>query len=121
MAVWFAYRDGRPGEGREVLLAPSDRFDVLLDALRPCLRRAWVPCVAAERMHVFAEMLVPKGAVQLGLFDPPGARAEAVTTLKRAVNGRHGRFALRSGAALPLVEVYRDPANRFDICDVRVR
>jgi hypothetical protein len=34
------------------------------------------------------------------------------------VNDRHGRFASRSGATLPLVEVYRDRANGFDISDV---
>jgi hypothetical protein len=28
---------------------------------------------------------------------------------------------LRSAATLPLVEVYRDTANGYDICDVRVR
>jgi hypothetical protein len=35
------------------------------------------------------------------------------------VNEVHGRFALRSAATLPLFEVYKDPANEFDICDVR--
>ena len=70
-------------------------------------------------MHLIAEALVRRSPAQLGLFDPPGARAEAVAWLKRAVNERHGRFALRSGATLPLGPIYRDPANAFDICDVR--
>jgi uncharacterized protein (DUF924 family) len=34
------------------------------------------------------------------LFDPPSERAEAVARLKREVNHRHGRFALRSAATL---------------------
>jgi nucleotidyltransferase/DNA polymerase involved in DNA repair len=79
----------------------------------------WVPRVAAERMHLFAERLVPKGKAQLGLFEPEGVRADAVAHLKREVNERHGRFILRSGATLPLPAIYRDPANQYDICDVR--
>jgi hypothetical protein len=30
-----------------------------------------------------------------------------------------GRFAVRSGATLPLADVYRDEAQQYDICDVR--
>jgi DNA polymerase V len=40
VAVWIGYRDGRAGEGRATLEAPSDRFDVLLEVLRACVRRA---------------------------------------------------------------------------------
>ncbi len=53
VAVWAGYRDGHAGEGRATLEAPSDRFDVLLDTYRPCLRRAWLPRVPASRMHLF--------------------------------------------------------------------
>ncbi|MHC5543157.1 DNA polymerase Y family protein, partial [Singulisphaera rosea] len=56
---------------------------------------------------------------QLGLFEPPSDRAEAVARLKREINERHGRFVLRSAATLPLVGVYRDTSNGYDICDVR--
>jgi DNA polymerase V len=51
------------------------------------------------------------------LFDHLEA-GDAATALKQSVNDRHGRFALRSGATLPLAEVYRDRENGFDICDV---
>lgn len=119
VAVWIGYRDGRSGEGRAGLEAPSDRFDVLLEALRACVRRAWIPRAPAGRMHVFAERLTPRRPGQLGLFDPDGSRAEALARLKREVNRRHGRFAVRSAATLPLAGIYRDPANEWDICDVR--
>jgi nucleotidyltransferase/DNA polymerase involved in DNA repair len=46
-------------------------------------------------------------------------RDRALAQLKRAVNARYGRFALRSGATLPLYAIYQDEANSFDICDVR--
>jgi nucleotidyltransferase/DNA polymerase involved in DNA repair len=119
LAVYVGYRDGRFGEGRASLAPPSDRFDVLLDALRPCLRRAWIPRAAAQRMHIFAESLAPRTPAQLGLFERPSARAEAIARLKRDINRRVGRFALRSGATLPLGHIYRDPANGYDVCDIR--
>jgi nucleotidyltransferase/DNA polymerase involved in DNA repair len=121
LTVWVAYKDGQVGVGQTGLAVPSDRFDVLLDALRPCLRRAWVPRARATRMHLIAERLTPRGEAPLGLFDPAADRdrAAAVARLKREVNARHGRFALRSAATLPLASIYRDTANSYDICDVR--
>jgi DNA polymerase V len=119
LTVWVAYKDGQVGVGQTTLSVPGDRFDVLLDAARPCLRRAWVPRVPATRMHLIAEQLTLRSQCPLSLFDPPGDRAEALACLKRDVNQRHGRFALRSAATLPLAAIYRDTANEYDICDVR--
>ena len=72
-------------------------------------------------MQLIAEHLVPRGQAQLGLFDRPEAvaRSAALATLKRDVNLRQGRFALRSAATLPIAHLYRDIANGYDICDVR--
>jgi DNA polymerase V len=121
LTVWLNYKSGQSGVGQATHPVPSDRFDVLLEVARPCLRRAWVPRAVATRMHLIAEHLTARGDCPLSLFDPPGrrARAEAVARLKREVNERHGRFALRSAATLPLASIYRDTANEFDICDVR--
>jgi DNA polymerase V len=91
----------------------------LLDVLRPCVRRAWIPRVPANRMHLFADRLVARGCAQAGLFEPPSDRAAAVAAVKREVNRRHGRFALRSAATLPLASIYRDRSNGYDICEVR--
>ena len=57
--------------------------------------------------------------IQPGLFDPPAGEGPTVAKVKREVNGRLGRFALRSGATLPLADVYRDEAQGYDICDVQ--
>ncbi len=119
LTVWVAYRNGQVGLGQTSLAVPSERFDVLLDAARPCLRKAWVPRVNATRMHVIAERLTPRAHAPLGLFESDGRRAEALARLKREINARMGRFALRSAATLPLVGVYRDVSNSYDICDVR--
>jgi hypothetical protein len=115
IAVWVGYRDGRAGEGRASLQVPTNRFDVLLDTYRPCLRSAWIPKTLASRMHLFAEELTPDSPRQLGLFDREDEDAMAI---KQAINQRHGRFALRSAATLPLVPIYADSANGYDICDV---
>jgi DNA polymerase V len=119
VVAWIGYRDGRAGEGHASLTTPTDLFDVLLHAFRPCVRRAWIPRAMAQRMHLFAERLTPKLPSQIGLFEGDGSRAEAVARIKREVNARHGRFAVRSAATLPLASIYHDPSNEWDICDVR--
>lgn len=119
ITVWVDYRNGEARLGRASLPAPSDRFDILLDAARPCLRRAWIPRVAANRMHLVAERLIPRAHTQLSLFGGGDPRAEVVARIKREINERRGRFAIRSGATLPLYAIYRDAANSYDICDVR--
>jgi DNA polymerase V len=121
LTIWVGYKDGRSGLGQINLGLPTDRFDLLLDAARPCLRSAWLPRAPAWRMQVIAEHLVPRGQVQLGLFDKPGVaeKAEAIARLKREINLDQGRFALRSAATLPLASIYQDTANGYDICDIR--
>jgi hypothetical protein len=70
-------------------------------------------------MHLIASPLIPRSQAVRSLFEPPGERAEALAKLKHEVNAGVGRFALRSGATLPLKRIYDDQANEFDICDVR--
>jgi nucleotidyltransferase/DNA polymerase involved in DNA repair len=119
LSVYLQYRDGREGAARATLLAPTDRFDLLLAAAKRCFGRAWVRGVGAMRMHVIASHLRRPGFVQLGLFDPPAEQARAVAKVKREVNAGVGRFAVRSGATLPLADIYRDEAQGYDICDIR--
>src|SRR5207245_277540 len=91
LAVCVSYKNGQTGVGQTKLAVPTDRFDLLLEAARPCLRRAWIPGVAATHMQVIAERLTPRSAAPLGLFDPPAERAEAIARLKHTINRRHGR------------------------------
>lgn len=119
LTVWIAYRDGKTCVGSMAPTIPTDRFDLLLDTARPALRRAWRPGVEATRMELIADRLVTRCSAPLGLFDRPDDRIEAISRLKREVNERLGRFALRSGATLPLHAIYRDTTNGFDICDIR--
>jgi hypothetical protein len=77
-----------------------------------------VPGALAGRLHLEATELRYREVVQLGLFDPPADRAEAVARVKREVNARVGRFAVRSGATLWMNDIYRDEASGYDICDI---
>jgi hypothetical protein len=98
LSLWIAYKDGQAGVGQMTLAVPSDRFDRLLYAARPCLRSAWVPRVPATHMHLIAEDLTLKRT-------PPPVRparttrsGPAVARPLREINARHGRFVLRSAA-----------------------
>jgi DNA polymerase V len=121
LTVWVGYKDkgGRSGSGRVNLTLPTDRFDELLDYARPCLHSAWIPKAPAWRMHLIAEHLIPRNQAQLGLFEEPNERAAVLAKLKRTINEKMGRFAVRSGSTLPLAAIYADEANNYDICDVR--
>ncbi len=119
LTVWLSYRDGRVEAAQTNLSIPADRFDLLFDAARPCLERAWAPKSEAVRMHLIAERLTPRSSRPLSLFEPPGEKAEALADLKERINARVGRFALRSAATLYLPSIYSDGANGYDICDVR--
>ena len=72
-------------------------------------------------MHLIAENLHKREPRPLGLFESATEhnRAEAVAKVKRQVNDRIGRFALRSAATLPLKSIYKDTSNGYDICDIR--
>jgi DNA polymerase V len=119
LSVYIAHQEGGDGFARMLLPAHTDRFDLLMEAARPALARAWSADRPATRMHVAASRLRRPGFVQLGLFDAPAEQAAAVAKLKREINAEIGRFVLRSGATLPLADVYRDEAQSYDICDVR--
>jgi nucleotidyltransferase/DNA polymerase involved in DNA repair len=119
LSVYLMYASGAEGGWREELLSPTDRFDLLMEAAGRCFKRSWLPGLMASRMHVTASKLRRPGFRQRGLFEPPEEPARTLARLKREVNADVGRFALRSGATLPLDDVYRDREQGYDICDVR--
>ena len=119
LQVFVAHHDGGGGAWQIDLAQPTDRFDRLMEAGRHCLARAWMPGRAVNRMHLIATRLRRPGFVQQGLFEPPDAKARAVAKVKREINANVGRFAVRSGATLPLYDVYRDSEQSYDVCDIR--
>lgn len=119
LSVWLSYIGGAVRVGQINLATPTDRFDRLIEAAKPCLREAWLPRTEAVRMHLIAERLTPRASQPLSLWEPPDNRAAALARVKEQVNERLGRFALRSAAALHLPAIYNDQANGYDICDIR--
>jgi nucleotidyltransferase/DNA polymerase involved in DNA repair len=119
LSVAIQCHDGSGACARAPLQGPTDRFDLLLEAGRAALARAWTPGKGANRMHLIASDLRRPGYRQRGLFEPSEDQARDVARVKREINAEVGRFALRSGATLPLYQTYRDEAQSYDICDVR--
>ena len=118
LLVIFDYKNGPTVTEVVSTGPPTRRFSLLLEAVRHAWKRVYVPGLLLYRMHLIADHLQYRGLEQLGLFDPPLEQDRATTRLKLDVNARHGRFALRSAATLPLREIYLDEAHGFEVCDI---
>ena len=99
---------------RSSLLGSRADFEALLQAAMYLLPRTWQPPTATiHYMDVIAGGLRPIDNRQQSLFEQPQC-----VDIKHQINQAVGRFAIRSGATLPLVDVYGDAANEYDICDI---
>jgi nucleotidyltransferase/DNA polymerase involved in DNA repair len=99
---------------RTSLLGSRNDFEALLQAALYLLPLVWQPSTSpVHYMHVIADSLRPVANRQKSLLECP-----ELNNLKGTINNQIGRFALRSGATLPLVDVYGDCANQYDICDI---
>ena len=108
------FRDAPERSLRCSLLGSRGDFETLLQAALYMLPRAWQPPTAfVHYMHVIASGLRPARRRQRSLFEQ-----SQLADIKRDINHKMGRFVLRSGATLPLVDVYGDAANNYDICDI---
>lgn len=95
---------------RTNLEAPTDRFDILVDIFSKLFERCYQPALLTSRMHLFAMALENAASAQRGLFDPPEEPARTLALTKKSINKDISRFAVRSGATLPLKDWYDDPA-----------
>lgn len=108
-------KDG--GAMRYASLPATADFHELFTAGVKLLAACWNGQVVAY-MYLIAGKLIDRRRVQRCLWDPPDPRQQAIHTVKQMINARIGRFALRSGATLPLADIYGDATNSYDICDV---
>ncbi|QDT96436.1 DNA polymerase Y family protein [Gimesia aquarii] len=101
--------------GRTPLAAPSASFRTFYDAVMPMLEAA-PRTHPISHMHIIAEELTWRDKVQKSLFfEEPQSPLDK---LKREINQKLGRFAVRSAETLPLQEIYHDATHNYDICDI---
>ncbi len=117
ITVWFGHQEGPDGVGEYQLDSPSNLFDHLLVAVQQAAKVAWTGA-AVSRMSIIASQLTSSNYVQQSLFDQPSERQESLAYLKKNINQHLGRFTVRSGATLPLYEIYHDRASNYEICDI---
>lgn len=92
------------------LEAPTNRFDILVESYEQLFRRTYQHRMLVSRMHLLAHRLEAADVAQRGLFDPPDEPERTLALTKKRINQEVSRFALRSGATLPLKDWYDDPA-----------
>ena len=117
LMLMLEYKDGTSTSAAVRFEAPTSRFDALLAGVQALWARTQADGLL-YRMHYVASELQYPGRRQLSLFDPPGRPDSRIVGLMHQVNERHGRFAVRSGATLPLAEIYADDAHSYDVCDI---
>lgn len=101
--------------GRTPLTVPSASFHTIYDAVMPMLAAA-PKSHAVSHMHIIAEKLTWRDKVQKSLFFEEAQTP--LDQLKRDINQKLGRFAIRSAETLPLHEIYHDATHNYDICDI---
>jgi len=119
LTLSLLFRDSPERASRRSLLGSTADFERLACAAIEMMPGTWQPRYAmVHYMHVIAGSLWQRSNRQLGLFDDDLHQTAAIADTKRRINDRVGRFALRTGSTLPLSDVYADPANEYDICDI---
>ena len=103
---------------RLTLPEATAEYEPLLEAAVKLLPQLWPRGLAVHYMHLIAGRLARCATRQRGLFTGNTDRERTVAEVKRRINASIGRFALRSGATLPLTDIYFDYSSDTDICDV---
>jgi DNA polymerase V len=119
LTVYLSCSNMTSGGAAVPLETPTNRFDVLLNVAKIGLHKAWRKGAWCTHLHLIASKLVRGTKWQQSLFEPPNPKLEAIALVKREINRRFGRFKLRSGGTLYSNKFYDDPANEYDVCDIR--
>lgn len=100
-----------------LLPEPTARYTDLVRTAKALLYK-WGFAWPVNRMQVLADRLCRR-PLQRNLFESGDRSGDRIEIVKRLVNERCGRFAVRSGETLPLWEIYADRLTSYDICDIR--
>ena len=93
-------------------------FSMLLPTAMRLFKTLYSPGHLLQYMHVIAEKLRYRDVVQQNFFSQQSEKDKRLAHVKRLINQRVSRFALRSGATLPLYRLYQDAASNYDVCDI---
>lgn len=116
LALWLTDKSGG-GAARSInLCEDTAEFGPLLEAARSMLDS--IDLAAASHMHLQAERLTYKRCAQRSLFSEYDPKITQAAEVKRTINQRIGRFALRSGETLYINDLYHDEAAGYDVCDI---
>ena len=118
LSMALEFKEGGAASWRSSLPSATADFSLLHEAGLKLLAQCWRPGIVVSYMHLIAEDLAVRQFAQRGLFDAPDPRHRAIAEVKRQINERVGRFTLRSGATLPLKDLYADETSSYDICDI---
>lgn len=118
LAMNLEFKDGGGAAWRVSLSAASADFHILHPAALKLLKICWPAGRTVSYMHLIAENLTARRFAQRSLFEQASPKQKAIAEVKRSINRQVGRFALRSGATLPLDDIYRDETSSYDICDI---
>lgn len=118
LAMSLCFKNGGSAEEHASLPTATADFHAIYAAGSRLLAACWRHGEVVSYMHLIAGRLAPRERRQRGLFDTTDPRWQAMDRAKRTINREVGRFALRSGATLPLADIYNDTTNSYDICDI---
>jgi nucleotidyltransferase/DNA polymerase involved in DNA repair len=118
LTMALEFKDGGASARRVSLSSATADFHVIHPAALQLLSMCWRQGVVVSYMHLIAENLTLREFAQRSLFDESSPKQKAIAEVKRSINSRVGRFALRSGATLPLDDIYHDETSSYDICDI---
>lgn len=119
LALFLGFTEGFGTFGRADLLEPSAHFEEIHPIVLSLFSEAWKPGQQINYMHVFGEKLQFRTSYQASLFSKKNPGKLDHAAIIRLVNQKAGRFAIRTGATLPLQDIYADKAQSYDICDVQ--
>ena len=118
LTMMLEFKEGGGWSGSVSLMEPTASFNTLVEAGKMLMAEANVS-TRVSHMHLLAEPLCFRRMVQRNLFSGGNnLRSERLAAVKRLINEKVGRFAVRSGDTLHLPDIYEDTTTRYDICDV---
>lgn len=97
----------------------TDDYFLIQEAFRALFKKIYHRGEAYSAMHLYSTELQPAAEGQRSLFPEQNPRAERIKALRLHLQERFGGYTVRSAATAFTPEVFEDPANNYEICDIR--